>query len=365
MVKQRFQALDVMRGLTLALMILVNTPGSWDYVYAPLEHAAWNGVTPTDFVFPFFLFIVGSAMYFSVRGLSQLSTGQQLQKIARRTLLLFVIGVLLQAYPFTKDPHDWRIMGVLQRIALAYGLAALIVLYAGKYLRLIIIAAILLGYWALLTSVTDPYSLENNLVRSLDLSLLGASHLWQGKGLAFDPEGLLSTLPAVVNVVLGFEMTRLLISNNDKTQAVRQLLIVATGLILGALLWNQWMPINKSLWTSSYVLLTSGVATAFLVMLIKLEQLQLPAVAPLIKAVFDACAIMGKNPLFIYCVSFIWTTTLWVVSIGKTNLYDGLFQFFRGFAEPYLASLMFAILQVTIFWLVAWVLHKRNIVISL
>ncbi len=365
MVKQRFQALDVMRGLTLALMILVNTPGSWSFVYAPLEHADWNGVTPTDFVFPFFLFIVGSAMYFSVKGLSQLSTAQQLQKIARRTLLLFVIGVLLQAFPFTKDFHDWRIMGVLQRIALAYGAAALIVLYAGQQLRILIVAAILLGYWALLSLSADPYSLEHNLVRQLDLAVLGANHLWQGKGLAFDPEGLLSTLPAVVNVVLGFEATRLLIGNSDKAQAIRQLLMLSVILILAALLWNNWLPINKSLWTSSYVLLTSGVATAFLVLLIKLEQWHLGLMASPVKSAFNACAIMGKNPLFIYCVSFLWSTTMWVVVLGNSSIYEGLFNFFRQFAEPYFASLLFALLQVTIFWLVAWVLHKRNIVISL
>src|SRR6187402_3035065 len=173
MVKQRFLALDVMRGLTLALMILVNTPGSWSFVYAPLLHANWHGATPTDFVFPFFMFIVGSAMYFSVRGLSQLTFAAQTKKILRRVALLFLIGVLLAAYPFTDGLDKWRVMGVLQRIALAYGFAAFIILYFGFTGRVVISAILLVGYWALLNISADPYSLEHSVVRQFDLSVLG------------------------------------------------------------------------------------------------------------------------------------------------------------------------------------------------
>ncbi|ACE83474.1 putative membrane protein [Cellvibrio japonicus Ueda107] len=366
MVKQRFLALDVMRGLTLALMILVNTPGSWSHVYGPLLHADWHGVTPTDFVFPFFLFIVGSAMYFSVRGLAQLSLSQQLRKVGRRVLLLFVMGILLAAYPFTADVHDWRIMGVLQRIALAYGVAALIVLYAGFNARLLMAAGLLLGYWILLALAgSDPYSLEHNLVRQLDITLLGESHLWQGKGLAFDPEGLLSTLPAVVNVLAGFEATRVLLASDNKPQAIRTLLIAALGLVLLALLWNLWMPINKSLWTSPFVLLTSGIAIAFLMLLIRLEQVTSPLVSSWLQPLYQGFAIIGKNPLFIYCLSFVWATSMYLIPVGDTTLYGAIYEFFKRFADPYLASLLFALLQVAIFWFIAWVLHKRNIVISL
>jgi predicted acyltransferase len=360
MVKQRFLALDVMRGLTLALMILVNTPGSWEFVYSPLLHADWHGITPTDFVFPFFLFMVGSALVFSIKGLQQLNRFEQTKKIIRRTVLLFLIGVLLSAFPFTKELDGWRIMGVLQRIALAYAISAFIVLYLGFIGRMIVSLVVLVGYWALLNISADPYSLEHNLVRSLDLNLLGANHLWQGKGIAFDPEGLLSTLPAVVNVILGFEATRLLIASN-KPKALIQLLIAASILIGIAVLWNLIFPINKSLWTSPFVLVTSGVAILVLILLVKLEQSAPKLVAPL----YQLFEIFGKNPLFIYVLSGLLAATLWLIPIGNESAYSAIYSLFFKFADPYFASLLFALLMVTILWCVAWVLHKRKIIISL
>src|SRR3954469_5685571 len=182
MIKQRFPALDIMRGLTLALMILVNNPGSWSFVYAPLEHADWNGFTPTDFIFPFFLFMVGAALFFSQRSLLQphITAADRHKKIIRRTLLLFAVGLFLNIFPFLTPIGEIRILGVLQRIALAYGIAAFIVLYAGMRTRWVISAAILLGYWVLLQLSDQPYSLEHSLVRQIDLAVLGAGHLWQG-----------------------------------------------------------------------------------------------------------------------------------------------------------------------------------------
>ena len=362
MVKQRFQALDVMRGLTLALMILVNTPGSWDFVYAPLLHANWHGATPTDFVFPFFMFIVGSAMYFSVRGLSQLTFADQTKKILRRVALLFLIGVLLSAYPFTESLDQWRVMGVLQRIALAYGFAAFIILYFGFTGRVVISAVLLIGYWGLLNLSADPYSVEHNIVRQFDLAVLGASHLWQGKGMPFDPEGILSTFPSIVNVIIGFEATRVLLASEDKEKALSKLFISALGLIGVALLWNTVFPINKSLWTSPFVLLTCGVAILMLILLVKLER---SAIGPAIKPVYHVFEIIGKNPLFIYVLAALLATTLYLIPIGGQSAYAALYAALRSIADPYLASLLFALLQVAILWVVAWVLHKRNIIISL
>lgn len=362
MSKQRFQALDVMRGLTLALMILVNTPGSWSFVYGPLLHADWHGITPTDFVFPFFMFIVGSSMYFAMRGLTQLTPAAQARKILRRVVLLFVIGVLLSAYPFTAALEEWRIMGVLQRIAIAYGIAAYIILYFGFRARIAISIVLLVGYWGLLNLATDPYSLEHNLVRQFDLAVLGANHLWQGKGMAFDPEGILSTLPSIVNVLIGFEATRVLLASADKSQALRQLLMSALGLIGVALVWSQLFPINKSLWTSPFVLLTSGVAIGVLVLLVKLEQ---SVAAPWIKPAYRGFEIIGKNPLFIYVLSGLLATTLYLIPVGQQSAYTALYAAFSSFSDPYLASLLFALLMVALLWGVAWVLHKRNIIISL
>lgn len=362
MVKQRFQALDVMRGLTLALMILVNTPGSWEFVYGPLLHADWHGATPTDFVFPFFMFIVGSAMYFSVRGLSQLTFATQSKKILRRVALLFLIGVLLSAYPFNESLDQWRVMGVLQRIALAYGFAAFIILYFGFTGRVVISSILLLGYWAVMNISTDPYSLENNIVRQVDLAILGASHLWQGKGMPFDPEGILSTFPSIVNVIIGFEATRVLLASENKEKALSKLFVAALVLISVALLWHQTFPINKSLWTSPFVLLTCGVAILVLILLVKIEQ---SVIAPSAKPVYHFFEIIGKNPLFIYVLAALWSTTLSMIPVGSGSAYSALFGAFRSVVDPYLASLLFALLQVAILWFVAWVLHKRNIIISL
>ncbi len=362
MVKQRFMALDVMRGLTLALMILVNSPGSWDFVYAPLLHAHWHGATPADMVFPFFMFIVGSAMYFSGRGLQQLESSAQAKKIARRVVFLFVIGILLSAYPFNQSLEQWRIMGVLQRIAIAYGFAAFIILYFGFTSRVVICLALLIGYWGLLNLVVDPYSLKHSIVRQFDISVLGASHLWQGKGVPFDPEGLLSTFPSVVNVLIGFEVTRVLLASDDKEKALSHLFVSSLLFISLALAWNTTFPINKSLWTSSFVLLTCGIAILILLLLVKLEES--PAMR-VVRPVYRVCEIIGKNPLFIYILSILLTTTLYLIPVGDESSYSALYGFFRSFTDPYFASFLFALLMVFILWLVAWILHRRNIIISL
>jgi predicted acyltransferase len=360
MIKQRFPALDIMRGLTLALMILVNTPGSWDHVYAPLLHADWNGFTPTDFIFPFFLFMVGAALFFSQRSLMQphITPSERHKKIIKRTLLLFAIGLFLNIFPFTKPLDHIRILGVLQRIALAYGIAAFIVLYASNKVRWSISAAILLGYWLVLQLSDQPYSLEGSLVRQIDLAVLGAGHLWQGKGIAFDPEGLLSTLPAVVNVLLGFEVARILSVGNSSGSAFKKLALMSAVLIGIALLWNIVFPINKSLWTSPFVLITSGVGIAVLLSLVVLEKT--PA-----KWLLDLLTPFGKNPLFIYALSFMWETLLYTFKIGDQTYYDFFYQQLCRFLDLYVASFAFALIHVFLFWCIAKWMDKKGIVISL
>lgn len=358
MVKQRFAALDIMRGLTLALMILVNNPGSWSHVYGPLLHADWHGFTPTDFIFPFFLFMVGNALFFSQRSLMQphITNAQRHTKIIKRTLLLFAVGVFLNVFPFTQPLGEWRIMGVLQRIALAYGVAAFIVLYASTLQRWLISGILLFGYWWLLRLNADPYSLENSLVRQIDLAVLGADHLWQGKGIAFDPEGLLSTLPAVVNVLLGYEVARIL--SVSPATAQRKLALISLVLIVAALLWNQWFPINKSLWTSPFVLLTSGVAVAVLLLLITLEK-------TFVKPALLQLTPFGKNPLFIYALAFVWSSLLYTFTYQGETYYSLLYQQFCLFLDAYNASLAFALVHVLFFWCIAKYMEKKNIVIAL
>ncbi|RYG03096.1 MAG: DUF1624 domain-containing protein [Chitinophagaceae bacterium] len=358
--KQRFPALDIMRGLTLALMILVNTPGSWNYVYAPLLHADWHGFTPTDFIFPFFLFMVGAALFFSQRSSMQphITASERHKKILKRTLLLFAIGLFLNIFPFNKPLDEIRILGVLQRIALAYMFAAFIVLYTGAKLRWLISVGLLLGYWLLLQLSDQPYSLENSVVRQFDLAVLGAGHLWQGKGIAFDPEGLLSTLPSIVNVLLGFEVARILAQGNSGVSAQKKLAVMSVLLIVTALIWNIYFPINKSLWTSPFVLITSGVGIAVLLSLIVLEKTP-------IKPILNLLIPFGKNPLFIYALAYMWETLLYTLTIGDQSWYEFFYQQLCRFLDVYNASLLFALIHVFLFWCVAKYLDKKNIIISL
>lgn len=354
---RRFQALDVMRGLTLALMILVNTPGSWNAVYAPLLHAEWHGATPTDYIFPFFLFIVGSALFFSSRSRSTQTVSAKLVKIARRSALIFLIGVLLNAFPFTDGIATLRIPGVLQRIALAYLIAAPVALFMPGWWRAVIMVGLLMGYWGLLQLADDPYGLQGSVVRQVDLWVLGAEHIWQGKGIPFDPEGLLSTLPSVVTALLGFEATRILMIRQGRALGV--LALSGAGLVAIGLLWHPLFPVNKYLWTSSFVLLTGGAAMLVLAGLVWLEPVR--ALQP----VYRACSVLGKNPLFIYVLSILWAKTLYLLPVGDRSAYQWGYQALAEVFSPRNASLLFALISVALLWLVAWWLDRKRIVISI
>ena len=236
----RYLALDAFRGITIALMILVNTPGTWAHVYAPLLHADWHGATPTDLVFPFFLFIIGSAMFFSFKKSDFAANPEQFLRIVKRGFIMFFIGFMLNIIPFNNPIEEWRIMGVLQRIGIAYVLAACLVLLLNRRGIFIASVIILVAYWALLMSVGDAgLTIEGNIIREFDLAVLGANHMYTMRGVNFDPEGLLSTIPAVVNMLLGFELTRYLTSIKDKNSSVLKLIIIG-GLAIGfSILWNQ------------------------------------------------------------------------------------------------------------------------------
>jgi len=205
--KGRLVSLDIFRGMTIAFMIIVNTPGSWKYVYPPLRHAQWHGCTPTDLVFPFFLFIVGVSIWFSMKKFGQELNSRSFFRILRRTVTIFALGLFLAIFPnFSRDYSTLRIMGVLQRIAIAYFFGAIICLTVNRDYLWIVIAVILIGYWILLAMLggTDPYSIEGNFAARIDAAILGKNHLYKGFGVPFDPEGLFSTLPAVCTVLIGY-----------------------------------------------------------------------------------------------------------------------------------------------------------------
>jgi predicted acyltransferase len=365
----RSLALDVFRGATIAAMILVNMPGSWAHVYGPLRHAAWHGATPTDLIFPFFLFVVGTAMWFSFAKFDYRLSGALSKKVLRRVALIFLVGLFLSAYPFSTELlTNLRIMGVLQRIALAYGIAAFLVLLLDQRQLIVASAAILLGYWGLLWAFggADPYALETNLVRQVDLAILGERHVWRGFGIPFDPEGLLSTLPAVVTVIMGFFAGRWITTSERREDGVLRMLLAGTLLIVGGLIWDMTFPINKPLWTSSYVLYTGGIAFASLAWFIWVIDVRGSQwwTMPL--------RVYGLNPLFAFVLSGVLARTLTRlihVPVGEGETVTGYVwlytRIFEPLAGPMNGSLLFAVSMVVLIWLVLLPLYRKNILIKI
>ena len=244
--KNRLQSLDVFRGITIAFMIIVNTPGDWSIAYNMLDHATWHGFTPTDLVFPSFVFITGVSTWFSLKSVNHTFSTDLLMKIWKRAFIIFILGVMLYAFTFYNKPlNTWRILGVLQRIALCYGIGATLSLLLNKKQIIGLSGIFLLAYWAILAQFGD-YSLENNAVRHLDLALFGEKHLWKGDGIYFDPEGLLSTLPALVTYFIGYLVGQYIGQVKDRMTAFKNLILCAALLIIGGLVWNFGFPINKN-----------------------------------------------------------------------------------------------------------------------
>jgi predicted acyltransferase len=368
---QRFLSLDVFRGLTVAGMILVNNPGSWAYVYTPLEHAHWHGCTPTDLVFPFFLFAVGNAMSFAMKKYEGQGHSAVIRKILKRTLLIFLIGLLLNWFPFFKWNEEGqlvfkslsqlRILGVLPRIALCYGLAGLIIHFLGERRAFVIAGCLLLVYWWLVLAFGqgDPYSLEGYAGLRLDKWLLGAPHLYKGEGVPFDPEGILSTLPATCNVIFGYLAGSYIQQKGKDYPMLCGLLITGCLLLFAALCWNMVFPINKKIWTSSYVLYTVGIALLLLSVLIyaiEFRGWKQPA------SFFE---VFGKNPLFIYVMSGVLVKLYLLVRTGPhQNLYGWLYEnVFRPIGGNYPGSLLFALFHVCLFWLLGWWMDRKKIYI--
>lgn len=361
----RLASLDILRGITVAFMIIVNTPGSWDHVYSPLKHSAWNGCTPTDLVFPFFLFIVGVSMWYSMKNYGfELNRGS-IFRILRRTVTIFALGLFLTIFPhFKVDYSTLRIMGVLQRIALAYGLAAIICLAVKHDYLWIVTAVILILYWILLLVFggNDPFSLTGNLARKIDITLLGQRHLYTGFGIPFDPEGLLSTLPAVCTVIIGFYTGEITGKGSADGKTVLKMLYISLGGVGLGILWNIFFPINKPLWTSSYVLFTGGIAIAALAVVYFLADV---LKFQLWGAFFK---VFGTNALFSYFLSGIWSRIIIMIKITAGNSKINLYDWFYGkicvpLAGDLNGSLVFAIIQMMIIWIVALILYRKKIMI--
>ena len=365
---QRYLALDVLRGMTIATMITVNTPGTWSHIFAPLEHSKWHGCTPTDLVFPFFLFVVGVSMFFSFSKYGNTLNRDSLFKIGKRTLLIFAIGLFLNSFPqWMTDYSKLRILGVLQRIAIAYGVGSVIVLAVQRKYLPYIGSAILLIYWFILWYFggNDPYSLADNAAIPFDKAILGESHLYRGFGIPFDPEGLLSTIPAVGTVILGY-LTGSLIKQTEKIKVPRTLAIYGWGLLFAGYVWGVLFPINKPLWTSSYVLYAGGWALVILALLIWIIDLKGYSKWTSFFVVF------GMNPLVIFALSGLYAKSIsrfihitegdGTVINGYTWLYQHVFEPLT--SDPKVSSLLFALTHIVFFWLIGLILYKKKIFIK-
>ena len=402
---QRYYSLDVFRGATVALMILVNNPGTWSHIYNPLEHAPWHGLTPTDLVFPFFLFAVGNAMAFVMPRLEAAGDRTFWKKIIKRSLLIFAIGLFLNWWPFVRWQNDeltantwtWvnsqgklvgvRIFGVLQRIALCYFFASIIVYYLKARGAFLAGALLLLFYWLLCIAgnPTDPYSLTGWFGTSIDLAILHDPHLYHGEGVVFDPEGLMSTIPAIVQVIFGYLVGDYILkrgklaaaaetpnaSYNPIFQTITGLFIAAMAMMLTGYAWGQSFPINKKIWTSSYTVVTTGMATAILAAMI--YAIEVKGIRNWLTRFFD---VFGKNALFVFALSAFLPKGLRLIRIPNginkegnpvyTNpwnwLYDKVYKFIPG--APELGSLAFALTVILFMWSICYWMDKKRIYIK-
>jgi predicted acyltransferase len=412
---QRFRSLDVFRGATVALMILVNNPGTWSALYPPLAHAPWHGCTPTDLVFPFFLFAVGNALAFVMPALLAGPAAAFWLKVAKRTLLIFAIGLFLNASPFFRwedvrwldssgltpelVQRSWdtlRVMGVLQRIALCFGAAAVIVWLCGRYTRYAIAgplwatAVLLVGYavacrvWG---AAGDPYSLKGFFGTAVDVTLLGSAHLYKGEGIPFDPEGLASTVPAVAQVLLGWWVGQRVLAGRLDMDLVARLFLWATVVLLLAYVWQLDMPLNKKIWSPSYVLHTTGLAMMGLALMVYVLDIRpkpnASAVDTPLHATVHAGAsffeVFGKNPLFVFVLAGLVPRVLallrWQTGVNAEGLpvwtsplpwaYQTVFAPLGAVltTDPRLGSFLYACANLSIYSLLARWLDQRRIYI--
>lgn len=367
--ENRITAIDVMRGLTLALMIVVNLQIGAGKSYAQLLHAQWDGLTLTDVVFPTFMFVVGTSLAFTLEQYERLGEAAFLRKVLTRTALIFLCGYLLYWFPFFRIDaarhviaapiSHTRIFGVLERIALGYGAAALIVHYGRRTGAIVFALIALLGYWWVMHAFGD-YSLAGNAEIKLDKLVLGEGHMYRGEGVAFDPEGILSTLPAIVNVLAGYLAGRFVRERGTGGRTLVSLVLAGAACVLLALWWDTVFPINKKLWTSSFVLCTVGIDLGVLAIL--------ACLVPQTQArgwtyFFE---VFGRNTLIIYLLSEAGEKVLHMVRIGGQSVLEWVYTVgFASWAGDKAGSLLYAVAYMLCCWAVAYVMDRRRIYVRL
>jgi predicted acyltransferase len=413
-VNQRFYSLDVFRGATVCLMILVNNPGSWSFIYAPLEHAPWHGLTPTDLVFPFFLFAVGNAMSFVMPRLEAGGDAIFWKKVLKRSALIFLIGLFLNWWPFVTEVNrlvegstefqketifkgfTWidysrdkagnlvetikgvRIFGVLQRIAVAYFFASILVYYLKA--RKVFLAGLifLLIYWMLcyVGNPADPYSLKGWFGTGIDKLILGETHMYKGEGIPFDPEGLMSTLPAIVQVIFGYLVGDYIqkkskpvpvseqggITSGGMYEMLTGLFVIGIAMIVTGFCWDMVFPINKKIWTSSYVIYTTGLAILTIGTMIYM--IEINKIRGGLARFFD---VFGKNALFVFALSAFLPKGLALIKLGDgvnpwNWLYKKVLIYTPGAKEN--GSLLYALCVITFMWAICWWMDKKKIYVK-
>lgn len=387
MKSKRLLALDVMRGITIAGMILVNNPGSWGHIYAPLEHAEWNGLTPTDLVFPFFMFIMGVSTYFSLKKFDFKLSAPVFWKVIRRAVLIYLIGLAISWFGMTlrgvlnektfleaaANFDRIRLVGVLPRLGLCYGIGAICALLIKGRALVWTIAGMLVAY-ALILVFGHGYEFSDaNVISIVDHKILSEDHMYRSTvgdvSLKFDPEGLLSTLPSIAHMLIGFLCGKMIMDTKRNEERTNKLFIVGTLLTFCGFLLSYGFPINKKIWSPTFVLTTCGLAASLFALLIWAIDIKGW------KKWSKFFEVFGINPLFLFCLSGVVAIIISAVKVpyelsesGLTSLQGWVYRmvmvpFFGG--NETLASLIFALMFVLLMWLVGLILYKKKIYIKL
>ena len=377
---KRLLALDIQRGKTIAVMLLVNNPGSWGSIYAPLRHAEWHGLTPTDLVFPFFMFIMGVSTWFSLKKYNFEFSAASLRKVLRRTVVIFAIGLGIAwlakvLYGIHGDRPIWdimtdfshiRVLGVMPRLALCYCAASILAMLLRRKALALTTGALLVLYSILLIAGNGFEFSADNIICRIDHAVLGENHMYGdtvgGQYLKFDPEGLLSTLPSIAHVLIGFLCGGLITGTADNMRRTNSLFIVGAVLTFAGLLLSYGIPVNKKIWSPTFVLTTCGLASTLLALLITVIDIKGYRSW---SRFFEA---FGINPLFMYCYGTVFAVLLGAIHIGEKSIHtilynDALMPLCAGNAT--LASLLYAIFVVVAVWLVGLILYKKKIYIKI
>lgn len=397
---QRYYSLDVFRGATVCLMILVNNPGSWAHIYAPLEHAPWHGLTPTDLVFPFFLFAVGNAMAFVMPRLEAAGDAVFWKKVIKRTAIIFLIGIFLNWWPFVVEVNrltegttnfhketiakgfTWidlskdkagnivetvkgiRILGVLQRIALCYFFASIIIYYFKLRRAFYIGLILLLVYWLLcyIGNPADPYSLKGWFGTDIDINILGLPHIYKGEKIPFDPEGLMSTIPAIVQVIFGYMVGNYIQQKGKNHEMLSGLFVVGIAMLVTGFCWDMLFPINKKIWTSSYVVYTTGLAIMTIATMIYM--IEFKGIKGGLTKFFD---VFGKNALFVFALSAFLPRGLSLIKLGDgVNPWNWLYKkvFINVPGPKETGSLLYALCVIAFMWAICYWMDRKKIYVK-